>query len=509
MTELQKYATINSKRYEYQKLIKVGEFIMRKKSLILLVAFILCTVCTMFIGCGSSSKALQYNGVNLIDDATVTASDNEKNVTKLTDNSDSSWTTKKQGSYIHIDFGKQQTFNTIVLCESTDNVKNFEIQIYDENIDDYKMIYTQDRIDKYRMCAFENITAQKIKIIFKQFDKKVSISNIEVFNYSNGRQNFIRQAYMTSAIEGDSGLTTVQTRKDDPDFKNSLNVLTDVIIIGSVKLTTTATLECNSGLDNLKEDIRIIKELTNNKVKVHITIMTGIYSEFHANNKAMVKLAKNQLNDFKNNLREFVNDVNPDGIDYDWEYPQLAWQWQAYNDILIATKSVINGRQLSIALWPYGVNLSKEARACIDTVNIMAYDQFDKRGDHSSIYDCGLDVIEYFIGLGFSKNQLLLGIPFYGRTVDKAPQWPLYNESYGKWSNYTESYDYTDDKGTHNSAIYLNGYAMVRDKTALAIACDLEGIMIFSFNCDTPYSYEYSLHKAVESVIEQRLVTME
>lgn len=475
----------------------------KKLLLSLIVLVMLISISAILLGC-ESNKILRYSGIDLTDNATITASDNTKNSFKLTDDSDSQWTTKQQNANIIIDFGKQVLFNTVVICEPTDNVKRFEILIFDDATGNYTLLYTQDRIDNYRMCAFENVTAQKLKIVFNEFEKKVSISNIEVFNCADSRQSFTRQSYMTSTIEA-NGLTTIQSRKNDPDFKASLNVLTDIILIGCVRLTNSASLECPNGIDNLKEDIRIIKYLTNNKVKVHVTIMTGVESEFKANNNAMVNLVKSKLNDFKRNLLAFVNDVNPDGIDYDWEYPQLAWEWDAYGELMIATKSVINGRQLSVALWPYGVNLSKKARAAIDKVNIMAYDQFDKRGDHSSIYECGLDVIEYFIGLGFSKSQLLLGIPFYGRTVDKAAQWPLYEESYGKWSNYKESYDYTDEKGTHNSAIYLNGYAMVRDKTALAIAYDLAGIMIFSFNCDTKYSYEYSLHKAVEFVVHQRL----
>lgn len=480
---------------------------MRRKMLTAIIAMILLlsTTTVLLVGCNTGPKIKRYEGDDLTQGAKISVSDNEKQAGNLTDGSDSKWTTQSQNAYVEIDFGKKVAFNTIVICEPTDRVKLFEIHIYDEAVGDYKLLYTQDRIDKYRMCVVEDVISDKIKIVFNEFDKKISISNIEVFNYKDGRQNFIRQAYMTSALDTTTNLTTVQSRKDDPDFAKSLNVLTDVILIGCVRLTENATLECPNGLENLKEDIRIIREVSNNKVRVHVTIMTGVKSEFNDNNKAMVKLAKNSLNVFKDNLKAFVEEINPDGIDYDWEYPQLAWEWNAYSNLLIATKAVINGRQLSVALWPYGVNLSKEARAAIDTVNVMAYDQFDERGDHSSIYECGLKDTEYFLGLGFSKNQLLLGIPFYGRTTDKKAQWPSYTESYGKWKNFQESYTYTDNEGTFNSSVYLNGYAMVRDKTALAIAYDLAGIMIFSFNADLPYSKEYSLHKAVEEVVNQRL----
>lgn len=480
---------------------------MKKRFLAAMLVIVLILTMSLFIltGCNTGGKTERYQGVDLTEGATITASDSSKNASKLTDGSDSTWTTKTLGAYIEVDFGKVVNFNTIVICEPTDKVTLFEIYMFDATIGEYKLLYTQDRIDKYRMCAVEDVSSSKIKIIFNKFDKKISISNIEVFNCKDSRQDFVRQSYFSSSIDGTTNLTTIQTKKDDPDFKKSLDVLTDVILIGLVRLTEDATLECAYGIDNIKEDIRILKELTNGKINVHVTIMTGVKSGFKENSKAMVKLVKNDIEKFKENLKVFVSETDVDGIDYDWEYPQLAWEWNAYSEILIATKAVINGRQLSVALWPYGVSLSKEARAVIDTVNIMAYDQFDERGDHSSIYECGLGDMEYFLGLGFSKNQLLLGIPFYGRTTDKAGQWPLPDESYGKWNNFKEEYTYTDDKGTHTSSIYLNGYAMVRDKTALAIAYDLAGIMIFSFTCDLTYSSEYSLHKAVEFVLDQRL----
>ena len=56
--------------------------------------------------------------------------------------------------------------------------------------------------------------------------------------------------------------------------------------------------------------------------------------------------------------------------------------------------------------------------------------------------------------------------------------------------------------------MYLSGYAEIRDKTALAIAMDVSGIMIWHFGTGLDYSYEYSLIRAVEESAEQRLATL-
>lgn len=481
------------------------------KKTISFVMLIIClsVACSMLIiGCTSLQSTIPYQGVDLTDNALISASDNNEKAGNLTDNSSSLWTTKTQGASITIEFDSPTMFNTVVLREPTDNVQQFEIHVLDPTSNQFEMSYRQDRIDKYRMCALDNILSSKIKVVFTKFNKKLSISDLEVFDIRNSHQNFIRQAYMTSDKQADSNLSYIQAKENDADFLNSLNVLTDVILIGCVSVTEQATFTFSNSKESLQKDIQILKKLTNDKLRVHVTIMTSLVpGNFHKTNQAIVKLVKNKMDTFKNNMRELVEQLDVDGIDYDWEYPQLPSEWSAYSQLLIQTKAAINGRQLSVALWPYGVNLSKQARQCIDVVNAMAYDQFDNRNDHSSIYNCGLKTIEYFSSLGFSNNQILLGIPFYGRTTDRRSYWPSYDESYGKWDNFKPDYHYVDyDAITEfDSSVYLNGYAMVRDKTALAIASDIGGIMIFRFCSDLPYSYEYSLHRAVHSTITQRL----
>lgn len=147
--------------------------------------------------------------------------------------------------------------------------------------------------------------------------------------------------------------------------------------------------------------------------------------DFNGTKKAIVN---DGLETYQKNLAAFVEENGIDGIDYDWEYPQLPHEWNAYSKLLIASKAAIQGRDLSVALWPYGVMLC----ACIDNVNMMAYDQFDERGDHSPIFEMGADATKHFLRLGFSKEQLCLGIPFYGRMAGGYAIWPSYDEDYGK-----------------------------------------------------------------------------
>lgn len=449
----------------------------------------------VLVACEKKQVYARFEGDDLLKNATVKASENSDSIKNLTDGKSSKWTTKNKNSYIEVAFNTPTAINTIVMSEPTDSAKLYEIYYLDAQDNSYKMIYRQDRIDLYRMCTFEDIVTEKIKIVFLDFDKKLSISSLEAYYIKNNANKFARQAY----IIPDYTLKDIE----NPDFITSLNLMTDLIIVSGCSLTEQGNLTYEK--EKLSVYIEKIREVTNGNVKVHVMVGTGLKPEFKANNKAIVNVAKKHLEVLKSSLKQFIDDVNPDGIDYDWEYPQLAWEWSAYNKILIATKGVIKGRQLSVALWPYGVGLSKEAKACIDRVNAMAYDQFDERGDHSSIYECGVGAIEYFMNKGFSKNQILLGLPFYGRTTDKAAQWPSYDKSYGKWENYLAEYTYTDKDGTYNSSVYVNSYATIRDKVALSIAYNIGGIMIWHFGAGLEYSYEYSLDKAVEFTLQQRL----
>lgn len=474
------------------------------KRLTLVITILMLILVFALAGCTAMPKPYFYAD-DLTENATVTASTDGGNAGKLTDDKDSSWTTKQEGSYIEIDFGKDTLFNTIVLEEDTDNVKEFSIYYLNGN-GEYEFLYKQDRIDKYRMCAVEDTETSKIKIVFDKFDKKVTIKNIEVYYMKNKKDDFRVNAYLNSGLT-ESGNTQIAEGFGKPEYDGYFKTLTDVTLIGNVGINIEGKIEYYTGEDNFHNDVKLLKQI-NSDLKVHVTILTGLVrGDFSGTNKAMKKLVNEKIDIVQKSLKEFVEKHDVDGIDYDWEYPQLPSEWAAYDKLLVATKQAINGRDLSVALWPYGVNLSLEAYSVIDYVNIMAYDQFDNRGDNSSIYKMGKKTIEYFLNKGFTKEQLRLGVPFYGRTADKYGIWTNFDQTYGKWGNVKENFQYTNNEGkTVTSTLFTNGYAMVRDKTALAIAMDLGGLMIFSTNCDDKATAEYSLHNAVAEVINQRIV---
>ena len=164
------------------------------KEKIIAVLLTILTIFSMLSNYLKNERNLPVMSDNLIKGATVTSSESG-NINNLFDEKSSVWTTKKQGTSIEIDFQKEILFNTVVIKESTDNVRNFSI--FSFNGEDYELIYKQDRIDKYRLCAMENIKTNKIKIVFDSFDKIVSIEEIEVYYLADyERSNFKVTSYV-------------------------------------------------------------------------------------------------------------------------------------------------------------------------------------------------------------------------------------------------------------------------------------------------------------------------
>ena len=128
---------------------------------------------------------------------------------------------------------------------------------------------------------------------------------------------------------------------------------------------------------------------------------------------------------------------------------------------------------------------------------MMEFDLFYDNGDHSS-FDTAQKGIEKFIDAGFDSKVLDLGIPFYGRPVDKGEFWydySDYSDVLGKYSNKTE---------IDGNDVYFNSFQLVYDKTALAIDYNIGGVMVFRYACDDLNHKDLSLFTAISQSINDR-----
>lgn len=457
---------------------------MKKLILIILIVSTIAMSAVALTGCNAFTQ-VEFTEKNLAKDATIERSDGEV-----------------KNGITHIVFNESQTFNTIVLKENKDKVTLF--RMYYKSGEEFIMFYEQDRIDKYRLCAFEDITTKELKIEIVSSNGNTKINSIEIYNVEKKNTKPIVSAYMTTSNK------QVQNQKDDEDFKGYFNVMTDLIIIGEIGLDSNADIDYREGEEDFIQDLLAIRHaMGNNNVKIRTTIHfdQGSYDD----TRDFINTHKEKIGQ---TLKDFCLKHDLVGVDFDWEYPQKSSQWRAYDTIINVTAEALktDGKNVSVALPHWGVRLKKSTFDNIAFVNLMSYDIFDDRGDHASIFTSVAEAVSILNKSGVPLNKICLGLSFYGRTTNGSGNaWPDYRYDYnngatlGKWGNYLESFEYVENGETKSCDAYLNGYALNRDKTAYAIAAGLGGVMIFRSKCDAPYTYEYSLHKAVEEAINQRI----
>lgn len=238
-------------------------------------------------------------------------------------------------------------------------------------------------------------------------------------------------------------------------FSGYYDVVTDVIIIGSVEMDENADISFPNGEQAFADNLQALRDIIGNRnVRIWSTLR---FDQPENENKSSLDATKDFINNDIDNITEsisaFVEKYNLYGIDYDWEYPQKSSQWKAYSLMICESAKKF---KVSVALPPWGIHLSKSAVKSIEHVNVMAYDLFDDRGDHSNIQWGTVDSTKNLLSVGFEKEQILLGIPTYGRTVDgTAYSWPVArgNENVlGKFNSVVKDNEFTDDDG--NRQVY-------------------------------------------------------
>ncbi len=191
------------------------------------------------------------------------------------------------------------------------------------------------------------------------------------------------------------------------------------------------------------------------------------------------------------NMLDFCDSYDLSGVDIDWEFPQ-GQEWEDFSALIIELSDALSqtDRSLSLAFYPEDVNLSAEAIKAVHSVHVMAYDQFDEQGYHST-YEGAEEAIAYFTALGFEEEQLVLGIPAYGRPLDGAAQWPLYCDYAPQLA------DGTDLLGEN----YFNSPQTAVKKAQFAHEKGLQGVFLYHLGCDS--HDELSLTGAIRKALDE------
>jgi GH18 family chitinase len=175
------------------------------------------------------------------------------------------------------------------------------------------------------------------------------------------------------------------------------------------------------------------------------------------------------------NLVDWCEEYGFDGVDYDWEHPKNAEEAANYAGLIKATKDAGRASNLlvtaALAGWQ---TITPEGVEALDRVHLMAYDQ---GGRHSTLRGSISDV-DKMIALGFPKPKIAMGVPFYGRHVEKRNSITYASLlERNRSAILEEGLDEVD-------GMYFNGPATMKQKCDYAKAEGLAGIMIWELGHD-------------------------
>ena len=271
----------------------------------------------------------------------------------------------------------------------------------------------------------------------------------------------------------------------------------------------------NASLDKMRAAVDEYAATSGRKVNICIDFYPKDVSKhgLPANETALVQSIKQLIAD----------DDRVDGIDIDWEYPTSAYEWKVYGDMLVEARKMLDAsgkdRYISLALTAGSVTLTQEHIDAVDFVQMMAYDRFDiMDGNHSSFRSGAYSSMRYFVNIGFKPSQLVLsmryfvnigfkpsqlvlGIPLYGRPTSWDTVWTNYGygdtvystqgkDPYTYWDNIQWLYyDGTNlDKSIKYDnefmQVWVNGAALIADKTAYVIEQGFAGVMLWRESTD-------------------------
>ena len=474
---------------------------------------------------------------NLAVGASVTAASGGDASAVLDGDKTTAWTAAEtSGQWLEITLSSPADINTVVIRENGNFISGFgfvlpdEDGVYPEDMVSASFYRQQDRIERYRYCTFatqEDVTEFRIWFGGTDAGKSLSIAEVEIYNVA------------PKEYDGDFRVFNYYTPQDLQymeqadlleDFES--DTITDVILIslafwmedGSIVYAEDPDLYDTSdpNYDPERDQFRFVGEhedpdgYYNAAIqKVHDAIAAhvarggrdiNICIDFYPKIVAQNGLPANEDALVESIHTLIVEDDRVDGIDIDWEYPTGVSEWKAYGDMLVAVDEDFDAsgknKYISLALSADNVRLTQEQVDAIDFVQMMAYDRFDiVDGNHSSFRSGAYSSMRYFVNLGFEPSQLVLGTPLYGRPNTWDTIWTNYGYGSEVWSTQDKApYTYwdnvqwlyfdgknTDDEqydGSVLTQVWVNGAALIADKTAYVIEQGFAGIMLWRESTD-------------------------
>lgn len=249
-------------------------------------------------------------------------------------------------------------------------------------------------------------------------------------------------------------------------------------------------VETNNGLTAL-----VAKSHANN-VKILVSIGGGSAADgpVKDNFQNLISTAEKRAG-FIHKIVVYLDKYKLDGLDVDEEGPAINADYEAFI-IQLADSLKPKGKLLTTAVGWGSEKIRNSTLPYFDYVTIMAYDYTgnwdqSRPGQHSP-YWYAEKLIKDWTARGVKKENLCLGLPFYGYGFYKSPGSYSYNKIL---TNFPDAWG----KDQVGDTIYYNGKNTIWEKTKLALS-KTSGVMIWELSQDA--KGDNSLLKLINQTVD-------
>ena len=472
-----------------------------------------------FIQCNFSSENLldgasvEYESLKKgekADAANILNSDNTYWSAQNPNRSPADETKDINNSFVQIKLKSPVTFNTAVIEEIGNEVQYFRLQAFIN--DEWVTVYRSEKIQSMRICSFDAVTTDKIRLSVDKFrnnDTPTKIKSIKLYNEkSRDADDFEVTAYQR--LDGD--IPTEILAKGDEYVKNYAkfyDVYSTIIVFAAVQWDENGDMNFGSkGEDYFAEQIAALKTIIGKRsnpehqVKLIVTALAdGAWGDGH--NGVNTYMASN-WEKVANQIVDMARKYDFDGVDIDWEYPVSSSDWSNYDNFIQKLSRDLKAYKpdsiISTALSSGQLGLSKETYECIDQIQFMAYDGNDQDGYQSSLEQAE-EGLRTFKANGADIGKINIGIAAYGRPVNGSPYWATWRAL--KDADYYNNKYYTVED---SDQIYEGTFcspALAGDKTAYALFSGAGGVMVFRVACDKTPDDPNSVSNGVKNALDR------
>lgn len=413
-------------------------------------------------------------------------------------------------SVAEINLGKSVTFNTAVIEEIGNDVQYFRLQAFVDG--EWINIYQAEKIQAMRICSFDSVTADKIRLSIDKFrddTKPVKIKSLKLYNEpKRDAGNFEVTAYQR--LDGDVP-TEILARGEDyaKNYARFYDVYSTVIVFAAVHWDEDGNMNFGSaGEEKFAQEIEALKQiiaLRSNKehnVKIIVTALAdGAWGNGHNGVNTYMAQHWEKVAD---QIIDMTKKYDFDGVDIDWEYPVSVSDWNTFDKFIQKLNKELKAFKsesiISAALSSGMLGLSKETYDCIDQIQFMAYDGNDIDGYQSSLQQAQEGLRE-FKKNGADISKINIGIAAYGRPVNGSAYWATWRDL--QTANYWDcKYYNVPDSGQVYDGTFCSP-ATAGDKTAYAMLCGAGGVMVFRVGCDKTMDDPTSVACGIENTLNR------